>query len=257
MKEGLPSENTEGHLKKGVKPIMACIGSFDDYYGSGQNPKKEIFDEQLDNAHYVDYGGSADYLKKKNFLSTGYETYVLSVVDNKNKFSDRFFDCTGLVVAGIDKETGKNISFLSHQDPVKFLRNKKDDFIKHLEQQLGEIKERCISGTIDAIIVGGNYLNITNDMKLDSKKKYLDSVELLSIEIKKILGFEPNVINGPKKIGGKDDIYYDNENKRLYFMRKKVNKDIGSFTNSSIEEEKKKWQDDIKNFPPWHSSSSS
>jgi hypothetical protein len=249
MNEGLNTLKTEGHLIKGIRPIMACVGSFDDFHNSGQKPLEEVFNEQLDNAHCVDYRGSIDYFKKRNFLNAGSETYVLSVVDNKNKFSERFFDCTGLIVTGIDKKTGKNISFLSHQDPVQFLHNKKDDFIKHLGQRLAEIKKRCISGTIDAIIVGGNYINITDDKGLHHKEKYVNSVELLSTEIKKILNFEPIVVNGPKKIGGKDNIYYDNDNRRLYFVRERVNEDTGSFTNSNIEEEKKKWEKDTKRKP--------
>lgn len=248
MNEGLSILKPKEHLDfkiKGAKPIIACAGSFNDYVyhdiDPEQVPIEENFNERLNNVYNVNYSSFPDDLKKRDFLNAGWNTYVLSVVDNNNKFSEGFFDCTGLIVAGIDKETGKNISFLSHQDPKEFLLEKKKDFIKHLEQRLADIKNRCVLGTIDAVIVGGKYLAGNNSKGVSNKKIYLDSIELLSLEIKKTLGFEPVVINGPKKISGKDDIYYDNENRRLYFLRQKVNEDTGSFTQSSIEEEKKKW----------------
>jgi hypothetical protein len=246
MNEGLNTSKPNEHLNlniKGVKPIVACVGSQYDYYNSEQTSFiRKNFYKHSNNAHNIDYDGIPDDLEKRNFLNGGWNTYVLSIVDNSNKFSEGFCDCTGIVIAGIDKETGKNISFLSHQDPKAFLFNKKDDFINHLKQRLIEIKDRCVAGTTDAVVVGGNYLNGTDRKGFHYKQKYLNSVKLLSLEIKNVLGFEPVIINGPKTIIGQDDLYYDNENRRLYFVRPEVNYKTGSFNNSKIEAEKKKWE---------------
>ncbi len=249
MHENLPISKTREHLNlniKGAKPIIACVGSFDDYRKSKQAPREEIYRGKLfEEVHNVDYGDLPEDCENKSFLNAGEKTYFISTIDEGNKFSERLYDCTALIVAGIDKETGKNISFLTHQDPVKFLLNKKDDFIKHLGQRLDEIKKRCVPGTIDAVIVGGAYFDGNDNKGLSNKKKYLDSIELLSLETKQILGFDPSVINGPKKVsleGYGDGVYYDNKNRGLYFVRREVNEDTGSFTQSDIEKEKTKWE---------------
>jgi hypothetical protein len=242
MPEGLHISKLQEHLIKGVSPIMACVGSFSDFDRVERTAIEESFSEQLDGIHNVNFGDVPANLEGKNFLNSGRGTYVMSTIDNFNKFSQGFADCTSLIVAGLDKKTGKNISFLSHQDPIRFLFGKKEDFVKHLKQRLDEIKDRCRDGTIDAVVIGGNYLELVDEEYNSLKKKYLDSIKLLSLETKQVLGFEPSVINGPKISRGPDNIYYDNENRRLYFMRQKMNKDTGSFVQSDIEEEKKKWE---------------
>ncbi len=217
------------HLIEGVKPIYVCLGTQDeiglfideDYPPEGHNVK------------YNDVRGNAD----KQFLQTEGAQCVISTIDSLNKFSLDFFRCTGLVVAGIEKENGNPISFLSHQDPSFFLFNpKKEDFKSGLEKSLSEIKERCIPGTIDAVIVGGNY---PEDSEHD-RQQYLDSINFLSSQIKQNLGFEPVIVNGPKKSSfTTDEIYYNNNNRRLYFSRTKINPEMGSFTASDISNNKK------------------
>jgi hypothetical protein len=39
-----------------------------------------------------------------------------------------------------------------------------------------------------------------------------------------------------------DAVYFDNENRRLYFIRPRVNPKTGAFVNSGIEEAKKEWE---------------
>ncbi|MEK7463328.1 MAG: hypothetical protein AAB621_03145 [Patescibacteria group bacterium] len=230
--ENIPEAAKPGrseYLRADIKPIMACIGTpadFEDYPGP-----TAVFDgyrnaEENNNAHHVDYRASG--------------TYVMSPVDKQDKFSDSFRNCTGLLVAGQDKNTGGNISFLSHESPRFFLLTEeyKNEFIADLEQRLEEIRERCVDGTIDARIVGGNYF--TKEKKY--MEDYLESIKLLSSEVSKVLGFEPIVVTGPKTLVGNDDVYYDNEHRRLYIVRPKVgNATSESFVLKDLEEQKKKW----------------
>jgi len=241
MNEGFELSKKEGHLKEGIRPIMTCIGTPVDF---GTSSTRWIFNHlpKPGSLHNVEFHGSTRYFESKNFLNGGSGTYVFSSLDDKDKFSESFCDCTGLIVAGVDKKTGQNISFLSHQYPQVFLFEKKDDFIKDLNELLLEAKKRCVSKTVDAVIVGGNYSNGINSKKISYKQSYLDSIELLSKEVKNVLGFEPSVVNGPKGIIGSDNVFYDNENKRLYFMRVEVNPDTGNFTQSDIDKEKDKWE---------------
>lgn len=237
------------HLTEGVSPIMVCLNeneftnfkTLEHLFTSKSGRLKRLFKSESKLVHDVDYSASSDYLTRNNFLNGGTETYVISPVDEKDKISRGFFDCTGLVVVGIDKTTGKKISFLSHQDPKKFLFDTKDSFIKHLAERLSEIRERSIPGTIDAVIIGGNYLPNSSYRGLTFTEAYLESVKLISTEFKRVLGFEPAIVNGPKVTSYADDVFFDNENKRLYFARPRVNSDTGSFSSSDIKKEKPKW----------------
>ncbi len=206
------------HLKKGINPITACVGTREQFR---QEPGKE-----------------------KEIEDTVSETYCISSVNSLNKFSKGFVNCTGLVAVGLDKKTGENISFVSHEDPGFFLFNEKNKnkFINDLRQRFEELQKRSAGRTIDAIIVGGNYLNYPEH----SKKEYIESIRLLSEEVTKSLGFEPLVIVGPKTTGGGDDVFYDNEHRRLYIMRREVGKSTTeSFHPSELDSQMKKWDKEL------------
>jgi hypothetical protein len=231
------------HLKAGIKPIIACIGSRDDI-GIDLDVLRAA-DTENNNVHNVDYYKSSESVKAKKFLGGG-QTWTISTVDNLNKFSNEFYNCTGLVVVGKDKVTGQNISFLSHQDPTMFLKSLKKVFIKDMKKRLVEIKNKCEAGTIDAVVVGGQYpLNQPHSQFEDTppqrRQEYVNSVNFLSSGVKQVLDFEPIVINGPKTGMSHDDVYFDNENRRLYFMRPNTNSKTGGFTNSNLKEERKNW----------------
>jgi len=81
-------------------------------------------------------------------------SYVISPVDDTDKYSKSYRNCTGLIVTGKEKGTGKNISFMSHQSPLIFSWKMPSGFQEDLAKQIQEIKDRCEDGTIDAVIVG-------------------------------------------------------------------------------------------------------
>lgn len=117
-KNALQSE----HLKAGISPIIAGIGT---PYQFKENPgaEKEAFQNitpDSANPRNVNYYGSSKDLSKQQMKNAGRYSYVISPIDGVDKFSASFLNCTGLVVTGLNKETDKNISFLSHQDPVFF-----------------------------------------------------------------------------------------------------------------------------------------
>ncbi len=232
------------HLKKGIAPIMACIGTPEQFKKS-PGADREAFhdiDSNRPGIHNVDYYGNPDDLAKQQFKNAGNYSYVISAIDGSNKFSKSFLNCTGLIVTGKDKETGENISFLSHQDPYYFLdpgnEEKQKRFLNDLKERLKELKEMSVEGTIDAVIVGGNY--IANDER--HKKNYLDSIKLLSKEVSEVLDFEPAAITGPKLNASRDNVFYDNENRRLYIMRPDVGQEATKgFAPNKIKEQEKKW----------------
>ncbi|MBF8250259.1 MAG: hypothetical protein HW400_860 [Candidatus Levybacteria bacterium] len=246
MNESIASKPMEfysrEHLYPGVKPIIISVGDWDAHVAKEYQEPKRDFLEKL-NASVVE----------DIFFATqvGEDGSVFSHINSADKRTNYLMDCTSLVVVGIDKESGKNISFITHQDPKTFLNNQygqKDLFTKHLSDFLNRIKLRCKSGTIDVVIVGGfadphveniNFYPVSPGI---FSEMYLDSIDLLTTEVKNNLGFEPEVFNGPKYEWEYDEIFFDNENRRLYFIRKKVNPEVGSFSGSRVRELKDKWE---------------
>ena len=236
MPEGLtkvnPAKNLDQHardlLEAKASPIFVSIGSEDDFKkfkkAYPKDPNNIDNDFGLGNLQEVSWLTGKAYREdgSEESLSAGPQTYVISGIDNSNKFSKGFCPCTGLIVAGITP-SGKKISFLTHQSPGinYFIKGHRLKFIQDLEQQLRKIKEQSVLGTIDAVIIGGRYVG------LFGRKEYLDTVELLGKEIEKVLGFDPIVINGPKTESESvtkwsDDIYYDNNQRRAYLVRPEV-----------------------------------
>jgi hypothetical protein len=228
------------HLKGGEKPIIACIGELEQFPGH-RSGIKNIDEFSGYGSLDVDYSGDPKQLSIRDFKNAGSGSYVISSIDNFDKLSTWFLNCTGLVVAGRSKETGENVSFLSHQDPSFFLREKnKDLFVKDLRERLGEVRGKCLEGTIDAAIIGGNYFRGFFSGRF--RRNYLDSIKLLSAEVANVLGFEPIVMTGPKTVSGPEDVFYDNNERRLHMMRPKVgDASTKSYLPSDIEEQKKKW----------------
>jgi hypothetical protein len=71
---------------------------------------------------------------------------VISNINTQNKYSNRYYNCTGIVVIGKDKETGENISFLTHQDPLYFLvEGQREKFTVATQEVLLDLKERSVS----------------------------------------------------------------------------------------------------------------
>lgn len=248
----------------GNKPIFACVAGKEIYF-----PKKHVsasfrdaieleehrIEEKIDNAYSsgalnVDYDGQPSYLREEKFLNAGYQTYTISPSDSNDKFSEDLFDCTGMIVVGIDKDTGEQISFASHQDPKKILGQVRGQFIKDLRLRLEEMQARCLPGSIDAVIVGGIYRKYLpsypktvagNQYRIDYQQNYLDSIQLLSEETRSILGFEPTVIDGPKTHYG-DNYLFENKTRQLYFSRPYVNHRAADFPPSDVHKIKNRFR---------------
>ena len=218
------------HLKDVSDAIIACVGTFEQITKDPIAQKKHFLDKLLQSSkvHNVDYFGDPISLVEKKMKNAGKNSYAISPIDDLDKFSNTFKNCTGLLVTGKDKETGKNISFLSHQDPGYFL-NKEDNrraFTSDLRQR-----------TVDAVIVGGN-----TQRSGKFHKDYLESIQFLSTEVTSVFGFEPVVMTGPKTVAGGENVIYDNEHRRLYVVRPEVgNETTESFLPSDIQTQQKKW----------------
>jgi len=233
------------HLKKGEKPIMVSYGmpADDDILDEIKKLSRGVEVSGIDNA---DLYRSLIELKNKGFVSLGHGMYVIFPTNTKNKFLRNLVDCTALVVTGRDKVTGENISFITHQNPSKFLKSKRAEFKTDINNQLTTLRNQCEEGTVDVVIVGGKYIDSSLSDR-DFKKDYLESIRLLTKEVKSVFDFEPVVVGGPKTVGGIDNIYYDTSNRRLYLLRPQSIKEAvyhPKFTESTMSDEKGKWDKD-------------
>lgn len=208
------------HLKEGVSPITSCIGTTPDHLPGKFDPTDEDFVILGEGRPVVDVNifSGQETLDRQKMKNAGEGTYVISPIDGTNKSSRGYYDCTGVIAAGIDKTTGGNISFVTHQDPERFLKDKSSVFFDDLERTLQELKDRSQEQTVDVVIIGGQTMN-----KVD-KEMYETAITLLKQSVNDTLGFKPEIVAGPKSKPDEtlsDIVFFDTHSRRLYFFRDK------------------------------------
>lgn len=231
MKEGIDTISGK-HLRKGVLPIRACAGSIHDFPDSYLlRDAVHYFDEKLSqddpegkNWCAVDYYGSELWFSHANIKNGGKYSYVISPTDERNKLSHKYVNCTGVVGVGIDKHTGKGISFLSHQDPVYFLGKKEqgEKFAHDLKSSLQELLARSQEGTVDVVVFGGNMVFVKGDCE-----EYRKSIEFLDTVIHEATDMHPVVISGPKKFYGPEAAVFNTQKRQLVLMRRDQQRGTG------------------------------
>lgn len=228
------AEVVRGVHLEGVKPVYGCLIDKDSI---DPLSKRAIF-EVTENGENVDYFAQPKDVTEKGMRSPERYSYVISAVNEKPKFSEGFKNCTGVVIVAKDKETKKEISIMSHQDPKKFLEEWRETFILDLSQTIRGLQDRALPNTIDALVFGGKYKSM-NDYD------YKDSVKLLSSICKAELGFEPVVITGPNLESDETNAYFDTARRRFYLVREKQtgNASNNSFAPSEMHKEIPKWDE--------------
>ncbi|MDP9249016.1 MAG: hypothetical protein M3M85_00690 [bacterium] len=228
MKENLYIPEPRTHLDTSIvgnKPIYASVmGKFTDSASSPEftKLKKEVEAQE-----------ETQRREKRGWYQKDLNTAELAIGEGPKR-SHGYMMCTGLVVVGIDRETGKNVSFISHQTPAEILDDEMVSFKELLKERLAEMEARCLPGTVDAVIVGGyDRKKVTREAK-----EYEKILSYLGSEVKKYFKFDPTVVNGPQFDGGMSDIWFDTENRRLYYVRHKVN-DMADFPTADYKEAKR------------------
>jgi len=170
----------------------------------GQSPEDEKV--PLDPL-WVDFRYGED--KEKGIKSDGIETFVISPISERDLFSNEYINCTGIVGIGRDKITGKEIAFLSHQDPDYLLHRKGNPenlkkFVEEFKKTLTELVDRSDEETVEVTLFGGN------DDPLDSLPKktsdYVNVVQILNEATKDIIGYKPTIVMGPNHGEGAIDV---------------------------------------------------
>lgn len=246
-----PNNQEEGDKKY----FKEKIGNIEVYFSNRQEINKSLLDninKIKKDENYLNYSkaGQKLELSKMGISSGGPNTYVFSKIDDKDKYSDNYFDCTGLLVTGIQRGTNKKISFITHQDPEFFVKNSenKKSFKKELDNKLDDFINKCEIDSIDTVIFGGNIIasekgdifdenfvagrDDVEDVERYFPNKYAnyrDSVKLLDFIVFNKIEKHPIVALGPNDNWDSPDntygeskhslsTYFDNENNKLYLV---------------------------------------
>ena len=204
-----------------------------------------------DDKEFLQYGldidTSSDILLEIQENTEGFQAsknlgFTMTPLGRSNKFDREMYSCMDMLAVGRDRKTGNNISFKSHNFPVRLLAHDRQEFVQALEGRLAELKSRCDLNTIDAVLIGGQYAPGTSSQGRPAKEEFLETVKLISDIVKNILGFEPVFVDGPKiEFTDPDKFVFDNDNRRLYFSRDKAVKRTRDFNPSDVDNQIKKW----------------
>jgi hypothetical protein len=240
-----------GHLREDIPRVKRELVDA----GKG-NPEWEALQEEMDEdgeIHWVDFdGGDFETLEAEGFKDAGVGSYLISSIGERNWFSDHYMSCTGVVAIGREAATegematGKEISFLSHQDPSYFVdgdQEKTETFSRALSDALKELVLRSEKDSVEVLLVGGNFNPKTasgGDYKHDQYKK---SIQALSEIIQAAMGFDPKVLAGPNNnVGSETVVVVETQKRKVWIDRSQQPPAFDqSYSAADVDKEEKKW----------------
>lgn len=204
---------------------MACIGP----HGLYSAEDVENVRQMKAYAENVDYAGDKEHYRAFEQRNAGGYTYVVSAANERPKYSEGYFNCTGFVAVGYDERKGKNISVLSHEDPRHILRSPGtlSEFLRDVHGALLDLKGRSSSGTVDVAFFAGDYgenMQSTISHRASEGKKriddYRDVLKSISEQVREVLGMDMRIVVGPKEWSNHAvTVMFDTQRRRLYMYR--------------------------------------
>ncbi len=211
---------SETSLNEGVKPIMACFGTDSEYGGQFEGLVDMSANKEILN---VKWGEPAEFLDFKGMKHDGEATYVISPADPRDKLSENYGPCIGMVVVGRDRSKKEDISVMTHQELTSILSFSKSNFEKDLAETLGDMKDRCEPGTVDAVVFGGITGGVGKISDVSLEKMHMNAMMFVSKISKDELGFVPLVITAPKNeeraFSIVDNVFFKTGDRQLFVMR--------------------------------------
>ncbi len=240
-------------LREGVQSLSVEIVDIDEGNEELETLREqmEMDTEETGTVHWIDFdGGDLEEMAAAGIKHDGVASYFISPISERNWFSDRYFNCTAVVAIGRDTATGKEVSFLSHQDPAYFIDGedeKKIKFRQEMANSLNEIRARCEEGTVEVLLFGGNFTPPTSASPTITgyvHEHYERSIKELRSIVRESLGFDPKVAAGPNNTLGSETITaVDTKNRKLFIERDKQSAEFDqSFQANELEEKVKEWE---------------
>lgn len=192
-----------------------------------------------------EFNTNAELLAEASFGSE--HKFTSTEINENDKFSKALRMCTGVVAIGKSKDSGKEVSFMTHNLFPTILRSKGrvkklsvrneagekmayNDIVSQYDEafrkQLQEFSKVVDKESVDVIVFGGETYGRKGLFEDSSWKEYESAVTHQSQLIKEELGSEPTIIAGPQdgptfrgygETG--TDVYLDTQNRRLYIVR--------------------------------------
>lgn len=176
-------------------------------------------------------------------MRAGTHSCTISKTNNSDKWSREYRNCTAIVAIGKSRETGENISFLTHQDPHFFLSRKPYESLnmtrsEYFSRKLKWAMERLLllseEGSVDVIILWGR-------TEWYNTEEYEESIFYLDAVIAPLIGVSPAIIAGPtftaKTWDSDKAVYVDTKRRRVYFFRKyHETESLSHWTSANVKE---------------------
>ena len=141
MKMPEPAGDKFNHLESPASKITICLETYSGPYYKFKLP--ENVETLKKYAEDICWLSNPLYYRKHNIKSNNEGTYAISEASEKDKYSEGYLNCTGLVMTGTDKETGDVISIVTHQQSDSTTLPDKDKFQKDFVYTTRDFMERC------------------------------------------------------------------------------------------------------------------
>lgn len=195
-------------IETGFSPIRAALLDIESLDSASIQAINNIRDNGID----VDYYASTNYYRKHAMSHGGGWSYVISDCDQSDKFSEQYYNCTGIIMVGEHKTTKQQHSIMTHQYPKHLVQKTKENFEQDLTEGMNTICETSKRNSIDVIIFGGNE-------DFDDLAEYKTSVSHITEIMKTKFDFEPTIIAGPNLERGGTHAYFNTQKRLLYIVR--------------------------------------
>jgi len=231
-----PKSKFEGvRLLKDIKPIEIELGE------PPEEDEEAEYDEEKEPI-WIDFEAGPDP-EDDAAKHSGPNTYLISPITEKDLFSDKNINCTAVLGIGQDKESGKAVAFVSHQNPAYFLNEQgRKKFTNDLVSVMKELKDQSALNTIEVVILGGKY-DSQNASAKDSTE-YKESVVMLSELIRQVFGYDP-IVAAPKLSEGGTDIQVATQERKVWIMQDgEPDSSASPYLAHQLEEVASTWQRD-------------
>lgn len=176
---------------KGGGPEAAPTGNTAVVYHENQTEWKRFLRNHFENTdtpvEVVDWYASPEEMNRNGQRNGGFQSYVISTISESPKYSDTYLSCTGVILMGRDRKTGKRISLLSHQDVLSSDATI-EAFLSDLKDAAGELYARIDPDSLSVGFIGSSPA---------FRREYNQMVKKVTVALEEVMGKPLTVISEP------------------------------------------------------------
>lgn len=203
------------------KGLFACLENPDTLTPESRQEIEQIKRDGIN----IDWGATQDELEVEKMKHGGELTYAISPVDKRDKYSEHYVNCLGVIATGRNSD-GENISMMAHLNAdLIFPSTLEEKFSHDLMERLKTLEAQSIPGSIEVVFLGGEYPTVpTKDDHPPSLaeywRRYEEAIRQLHSLVSLALKIEPAIATGPKaELLQETNAYFSNDKRRLYIVQ--------------------------------------